>query len=60
MGGFILVFLLILVVVILVTPALRNRGRQQRDDVARTAHEAVVSKLEDHRKRRQNDEGAER
>ena len=53
--------LLILLVVILVTPALRTRARKQRDDVASTAHEAVVSRLEDHRRKRsQNgDEGAE-
>jgi hypothetical protein len=59
MGGMILVFLLILVVVILVTPALRTRARKQRDDVANAAHEAVVSRLEDHRRKRQGgDEGA--
>jgi len=52
MGGVILVFLLALAIVILVTPALRARGRKQRDDVAETAHEAVISRLEDHRKRK--------
>jgi flagellar biosynthesis/type III secretory pathway M-ring protein FliF/YscJ len=60
MGGVIFVFLILMVIVILVTPALRNRGRKQRDDLAQTAHEAVISKLEDHRKRRQSSEDAER
>jgi hypothetical protein len=52
MGGVILIFLLGLAIVILVTPALRGRGRKQRDDVAKTAHEAVISRLEDHRRRK--------
>ncbi|MDP3740674.1 MAG: hypothetical protein Q8R02_25025 [Hyphomonadaceae bacterium] len=52
MGGVILVFLLVVAIVILVAPALRARGRKQRDDVANTAHEAVISRLEDHRKNR--------
>ena len=52
MGGIIFVFLILLVVVILVTPALRTRARKERDSVAQTAHEAVISRLEDHRKRR--------
>jgi hypothetical protein len=61
MGGVILVFLVALAIVILITPALRARGRKQRDDVARTAHEAVVSRLEDHRRRKaQADDKAER
>jgi hypothetical protein len=62
MGGVILVFLLGIAIVILITPALRTRGRKQRDDVARTAHEAVVSRLEDHRKKKahQADDKAER
>jgi flagellar biosynthesis/type III secretory pathway M-ring protein FliF/YscJ len=52
MGGVILVFLIGLAIVILVTPALRARGRKQRDDVAQTAHDAVISRLEDHRKKK--------
>lgn len=52
MGGVILGFLVVLAIVILLTPAIRARGRKQRGDVANTAHEAVVSRLEDHRKNR--------
>ena len=52
MGGVILVFLLAIAIVILVTPALRARAREKRDDVAKTAHDAVISRLEDHRKRK--------
>jgi hypothetical protein len=51
MGGVILIILLGIAIVILVTPALRARGRKQRDDVAQTAHDAVISRLEDHRKK---------
>lgn len=51
MGGLILVFLLALVVVILLTPALRERARKRRDEVAEAAHEAVIRRLDDHRKR---------
>jgi hypothetical protein len=56
MGGIILVLLLGVAIVILLTPALRARGRKQRDDVAETAHEAVVKRLDDHRKRRSTSE----
>lgn len=52
MGGVILVFLLGLAIVILVTPALRARARERRDEVAKSAHDAVISRLEDHRKRK--------
>jgi type II secretory pathway pseudopilin PulG len=52
MGGVILVFLLAIAIVILVTPALRARARAKRDEVAKSAHDAVVSRLEDHRKRK--------
>ncbi len=52
MGGVILVFLLALVVVILVTPALRARAERKRQALDQRAHEAVVSRLEDHRRRR--------
>lgn len=52
MGGVILIGLLVLVIVILLTPAMRARAARKRDDVANTAHEAVVSRLEDHRKSR--------
>jgi type II secretory pathway pseudopilin PulG len=52
MGGIILILLLGIVVVILLTPAMRARARRQRDDVAKTAHEAVVKRLDDHRARR--------
>lgn len=62
MGGIILVFLLGLAIVILVTPALRARAREKRDDVAKSAHDAVISRLEDHRKRKTQsaDENADR
>jgi hypothetical protein len=52
MGGVILILLLGIAIVILLTPAIRARGRKQRDDVAETAHEAVVKRLDDHRNRR--------
>jgi type II secretory pathway pseudopilin PulG len=62
MGGVILVFLLAVAIVILVTPALRARGRRNRDDVAQSAHEAVISRLEDHRRKKAQsaDDKAER
>ena len=50
MGGVILIGLLALVIVLLLTPALRARAVRKRDDVANAAHEAVISRLEDHRK----------
>lgn len=53
MGGIIFVGLLAIIIVILVTPALRARAREKREEVDRTAHEAVVSRLEDHRRRKQ-------
>lgn len=52
MGGLILAFLLGVVVVILVTPALRARARARRERVQDAAHEAVIRRLDDHRKRR--------
>jgi len=62
MGGIILVFLLAMVIVILVTPALRARARKHRDSVAQSAHEAVISRLEDHRRKKAQpaDDKAER
>ena len=62
MGGVILIFLLALAIVILVTPALRGRGRKSRDDVAQSAHDAVISRLEDHRRKKASpaDDKAER
>jgi hypothetical protein len=54
MGGIILVVLLALLIVILITPAIRARAAKgKRNAVDRTAHEAVVSRLEDHRRRKQ-------
>jgi hypothetical protein len=53
MGGIILVGLIAVLIVILITPAIRARTRERRGEVDRTAHDAVVSKLEDHRRRRQ-------
>ena len=52
MGGIILVFLLAIAIVILVTPALRARAREKRGEVAKSAHDAVISRLEDHRRRK--------
>lgn len=52
MGGVILVFILAMLVVILLTPALRARAKEKRETVDGSAHEAVVSRLEDHRRRR--------
>jgi type II secretory pathway pseudopilin PulG len=53
MGGIILVGLIAVLIVILITPALRARAKEKREEVDRTAHEAVVSRLEDHRRRKQ-------
>ena len=53
MGGIILIALVALVIVILITPAIRSRTKQKRNEVEQTAHEAVVSRLEDHRRRKQ-------
>jgi len=56
MGGVILILIVAVVVVILVTPAMRARAKERREAVDRTDHEAMVSRLEDHRRRR-NDPG---
>ena len=53
MGGIILIGLVAILIVILITPAIRARTKQKRDEVDRTAHEAIVRRLEDHRRRRQ-------
>ncbi len=54
MGGIIFLGLLALLIVILITPWLRTRLADKRREAAdRTAHEAVVSRLEDHRRRKQ-------
>jgi hypothetical protein len=52
MGGVILILLLGIAIVILLTPAIRARARKQRDDIAESAHEAVIKRLDDHRARR--------
>lgn len=52
MGGLILILLLGVAVAILVTPALRARARKRREEVEQAAHEAVIQRLADHRKRR--------
>jgi hypothetical protein len=59
MGGLIFVFLILFALVILLTRVFRNRASPPRDDIAQTAHEAVISKLEDHRRRRQSSEDTE-
>jgi Na+-transporting methylmalonyl-CoA/oxaloacetate decarboxylase gamma subunit len=55
MGGVILIFLLVLLVVILATPALRTRlGRDVRPEKTPDKdppHEVVVHQLDDHRKK---------
>lgn len=52
MGVPILILLLAGFVVILITPAWRERMRRRRDRLQDTAHEAVVQRLEDHRRRK--------
>lgn len=56
MGGVIFVFLLVLLIGVLVTPALRSRfGRtppSPPDDGQEDPHEVVVRRLDDHRARR--------
>lgn len=52
MGGVILLFIVGLVVVILVTPALRERARKRMERDRDTVHEAVVRRLDDHRRRK--------
>lgn len=55
MGGVIFVFLLALVIVILVTPALRARLSRQRppsEPREETPHEVVIRRLDDHRARK--------
>ena len=53
MGGIIFIGLLAILIVVLITPALRARAKEKRPEVDRTAHETVVSRLEDHRRRKQ-------
>jgi hypothetical protein len=60
MGGIILIGLVAIVIVILITPALRARAKEKRDEVAKTAHDAVVSRLEDHRRRKGQSADADR
>jgi len=56
MGGVIFIFLLAVLIVILVTPAVRtalDRQRaKRRQGTVETPHEAVVRRLDDHRARR--------
>ena len=51
MGGIILVFLVALMVIILIRPALVARARARRERLHRQAPEAVIEHLDDHRKR---------
>ena len=53
MGGIILIGLIAILIVLLITPAVRARAKERREAVDRTAHETVVSRLEDHRRRKQ-------
>lgn len=54
MGGVILVLILVLLIAILLTPALRNRLQLREpppsDSPGTPPHEVVVHKLDDHRK----------
>lgn len=56
MGGFILIFLLALLIALLLTPAIRARlGRPPsppREDGDESPHEVVVRRLDDHRARK--------
>jgi len=52
MGGLILLFLFLLGLVILLTPALRARARMQEERDVNVVHEEVLRRLELHRKRR--------
>jgi hypothetical protein len=60
MGGVILLFILVLLVTILATPALRARlGRRPPpvDAPPHAPHEVVVHQLDDHRGKKPGDEG---
>ena len=60
MGGVILVFILIVLVAILVTPAIRNRlrGNAPPEPPESEPHEVVVHRLDDHRgKKKPGDDG---
>jgi len=54
MGGVILFFLLAILIAALIMPLVRARldERRRPDDDTPSAHDAVISRLEDHRKRR--------
>lgn len=51
MGGVILFGLFVVLLVVLVTPALRARAAARREDRRQAAHDEVVRQLDDHRKR---------
>lgn len=50
MGLVIFVLLVGIVVAILLTPALQERARKRREALKDTVHEAVVRRLDDHRR----------
>jgi hypothetical protein len=53
LGGVILLFILVLLIAVLITPALRARLKQAEpppEAGPETPHEVVVHKLDDHRK----------
>jgi hypothetical protein len=56
MGGLILIFLLALLIVILITPALRARRQRLEDRTTNTAHDEVMRRLETHRKWRETED----
>lgn len=57
MGGVIFIFLVALVIVILIMPAVRaemDKRRRARQGAPETAHEVVIRRLDDARARRAN------
>ena len=61
MGGIVFIALIFLSLVILVMRLLRPAATPKpKDDAPQTAHEAVISRLEDHRRRRQAGDDGDR
>jgi hypothetical protein len=52
MGGAILIVIVGLVILLLLTPAMRARAARRRDEIETAAHDAVVRRLEDEREKR--------
>lgn len=49
MGGIIFIGLVVLAILVLLSPAIRERARRRRDEISDAAAEAVVKRLEDRR-----------